>query len=65
LAQIIILTFALAIFFSYALQFYVPIEIIQPWLEAKFPHRKRVVNYALRYSTVIFTCKHECSLLSY
>ena len=63
LAQIIILMFSLAIFFSYALQFYVPIEIVQPWFNRKFPHNKFLVNYGLRYMVVLITCKYDLSLL--
>ncbi len=57
LAQIIILMFTVAIFFTYALQFYVPIEIMLPHLEARFPGRGLLVNYGLRYAVVLLTCE--------
>ena len=50
LAQIIILLFATAIFLSYAIQFYVPLEILLPAAKARFPRHESLVDYGLRYA---------------
>ena len=57
LAQIIILLFATAIFLSYAIQFYVPLEILLPAAKARFPRHETLVDYGLRYGFVLVTCK--------
>lgn len=57
LAQIIIMMFALAIFLSYALQFYVPVEIILPWFATRFPNRPNLLDFCLRYLLVLVTCE--------
>jgi proton-coupled amino acid transporter len=57
LAQVIILLMSLAIFFSYALQFYVPLEILLPPVKARFPDHPVKAEYIVRYSIVIVTCK--------
>ena len=59
LAQIIILLFATAIFLSYAIQFYVPLEILLPAAKARFPRRETLVDYGLRYAFVLVTCKYS------
>lgn len=48
---------AVAIFLSYTLQFYVPINIVGPWLKAKLHgHNNQVVGeYLLRVGIVLFT----------
>jgi proton-coupled amino acid transporter len=55
LAQAIILLFATAIFFSYALQFYVPLEILIPPVKARFPNNDALIEYGFRYFVVIIT----------
>lgn len=62
LYEICRLMFALAIFLSYAIQFYVPINIIWPWAQQKFqlkPEAKqtRIIELCTRSGLVIFTCK--------
>ena len=57
LAQIIILLFATAIFLSYAIQFYVPLEILLPAAKARFPRHESLVDYGLRYAFVLVTCQ--------
>ncbi len=57
LAQTIILLMAIAIFLSYALQFYVPLEVILPPIKARFPGREMLVEYGCRYAVVLFTCR--------
>ena len=57
LAQIIILLFATAIFLSYAIQFYVPLEILLPAAKARFPRHENLVDYGLRYAFVLVTCE--------
>merc|ERR1719186_1123550 len=47
---------SLSVFFTYALQFYVPVEIILPWVHRRVPpdhHLK--AEYALRYLMVMIT----------
>jgi solute carrier family 36 (proton-coupled amino acid transporter) len=57
LAQLVMLMFALAIFLSYTLQFYVPINIIGPWLRSKISGEKNrmIGDYLLRIGLVLFT----------
>jgi proton-coupled amino acid transporter len=57
LAKIVILVITVAIFFSYALQFYVPLEILLPVVTAWAPSRPLLAEFALRYSLVILTCQ--------
>ena len=58
LAQIVILMMSLAIFFSYGLQFYVPIELLLPPLKARVSEQWQLTaEFVLRYSIVLFTCK--------
>ena len=56
------LMFATAIFLSYAIQFYVPFNIIWPWVQNKFllidnSTRTRSIELGLRALLVIGTCK--------
>ncbi|KAI5745474.1 hypothetical protein M8J76_011359 [Diaphorina citri] len=57
LAQSVRLTMALAIFLSYGLQFYVPMNILWPPLQAKLRNEYAIKygEYALRASLVTFT----------
>nr|XP_039272594.1 proton-coupled amino acid transporter 1-like isoform X2 [Styela clava] len=54
LAQAAKLLYAVVILIGYLLQFYVPFQILAPWIE-KFRNPKRV-DFLLRISMVIFTC---------
>ncbi|KAH3717788.1 proton-coupled amino acid transporter 4-like isoform X1 [Dreissena polymorpha] len=49
------LMFALSLFISYALQLYVPIYIIWPFIEEKYPRLNKKMEYAFRAGLVIFT----------
>jgi len=56
LATLVKLTMSLAIFFSYALQFYVPVDIILPFFQRRIsPEKHLLAEYILRYSLVLFT----------
>ncbi|CAM6031414.1 unnamed protein product, partial [Sphagnum compactum] len=57
LAQLVRLAMALAIFLSYGLQFYVPINIIGPWARRQMNSQQsqEIAEYLLRVSLVIFT----------
>lgn len=57
LAQLVRLMMAMAIFLSYTLQFYVPINIIGPWLRQRLHgDSNRVLgDYLLRIGLVLFT----------
>ncbi|XP_008205769.1 proton-coupled amino acid transporter-like protein pathetic isoform X2 [Nasonia vitripennis] len=55
LAQSVKLMIAAAIFFTYGLQFYVPMEIIWKNIKHRFGARKLAAEYAVRISLVIFT----------
>lgn len=60
LAQCVKIAFAIAIFFSYALQAYVPIEIIwKTYLKSKLEHsnKKLLIEYVMRTIIVIVTCE--------
>lgn len=54
LAQAIIIAFSMAIFFSYGLQFYVPVQILLPYFQQKFG-RSLKTEFALRYGLVMLT----------
>ncbi|XP_015928320.1 proton-coupled amino acid transporter 1 isoform X3 [Parasteatoda tepidariorum] len=61
-SEVIRLMFALAIFLSYALQLYVPLSIIWPFLKRKFqieerfsPREQNIFEYALRTLLVFIT----------
>lgn len=49
----------IAIFFSYSLQFYVPVQIIGPWIKDRLTteRSKEMSDYVLRIALVVFTCK--------
>ena len=53
--------FAIAIFFTYAIQFYVPLEILVPIAQAKARQfhmdRDVTVDFVLRYFLILITCK--------
>lgn len=55
LAQCVKLMIAIAIFFTYSLQFYVPLEIIWKNLKIHFGARKLVAEYSIRIFLVICT----------
>ncbi|XP_063702405.1 proton-coupled amino acid transporter-like protein CG1139 isoform X2 [Culicoides brevitarsis] len=57
LAQMVRLAMALAIFLSYGLQFYVPINIIGPWIRNQMnTHQSQeIAEYLMRVGLVIFT----------
>lgn len=59
LAQCVRLCMAIAIFLSYGLQFYVPMNIIWPKIEQKFSSERAKIQgeYAIRVLLVLFTCK--------
>lgn len=60
LAQSVLLMMGVAIFFSYSLQFYVPVNIIGPWVKNRLSteRSKEISDYVLRIALVVFTCKH-------
>lgn len=51
------LAMALAIFLSYGLQFYVPINIVGPWVRSRMAteQSEEIAEYLLRVGLVIFT----------
>lgn len=55
------LMFALSIFLTYAIQFYVPVNIIWSFLDEKAKKRgsslPAYTEYALRFTLVLLTCK--------
>ncbi|VEN47348.1 unnamed protein product [Callosobruchus maculatus] len=55
LAQSVKVMIAIAIFFTYALQFYVPMEIIWKAVKNNFGSHKTVAEYGIRASLVILT----------
>jgi solute carrier family 36 (proton-coupled amino acid transporter) len=57
IAQLVRIMMALAIFLSYGLQFYVPVNILSPWLRDKLQgeQTQRVGEYLLRIGLVLFT----------
>lgn len=57
LAEIVRLMMAVAIFLSYTLQFYVPINIVGPWLRSRLvgTFNQNIGEYLLRIGIVIFT----------
>jgi len=56
LATVVKLVMSLAIFFSYALQFYVPIDIINPYIQSRIAeHNYLKAEYALRLFLVLLT----------
>ncbi|XP_046734837.1 proton-coupled amino acid transporter-like protein pathetic isoform X1 [Diprion similis] len=55
LADCVKIMIAIAIFFTYGLQFYVPVEIIWKNIKHRFGARKLTAEYCLRIALVIFT----------
>ncbi|XP_065157554.1 proton-coupled amino acid transporter-like protein CG1139 isoform X3 [Atheta coriaria] len=55
LAQVVKIMIAVAIFFTYSLQFYVPMEIIWKNLKQHFGARKLWVEYSVRMAIIICT----------
>lgn len=55
----VIIFFTLAIFFSYGLQFYVPVMIMLPFVHSKVSRENHLkAEFALRYGLVILTCEY-------
>lgn len=54
-AQSVKLMIAIAIFLTYALQFYVPMEIIWKNIKGTFSHHQNIAEYSLRITLVIGT----------
>lgn len=59
LAKSVLITMAIAIFFSYCLQFYVPINIMGPWVKSHFrtEEQKKLAEGVFRTVLVFFTCE--------
>ena len=56
LATLVKVMMALAIFFSYAIQFYVPVDIINSYIQERISQDKHLkVEYLLRLGLVLFT----------
>ena len=56
LATLVKIMMSMTVFFSYALQFYVPVELLNPFLQSKIsPWNYLKAEYALRFSLVMFT----------
>jgi len=56
LATLVKIMMSLAVFFTYALQFYVPVEIILPWVHRRVSAQHHIkAEYALRYLMVMLT----------
>lgn len=53
LAQSVKLMIAVAIFFTYSLQFYVPMEIVWKAVKGNFGHNKNIAEYAIRIGLVV------------
>lgn len=52
--------FAVAIFLSCALQYYIPLEILGPWARNKFSKTKHVISDGvLRVALVLITCEYN------
>lgn len=61
LSQLVRIAMAVAIFLSYSLQFYVPVNIVEPFVERQFetPRGKELGATTLRIVLVTFTCKKK------
>lgn len=59
LSQMVRMAMAVAIFLSYSLQFYVPVNIVEPFVQRQFetPRGKDLAATSLRIVLVTFTCK--------
>lgn len=56
LATLVKIMMSLAVFFTYALQFYVPVEIVLPWVHRRVRAEHHLkAEYALRYLMVMVT----------
>merc|ERR1712137_1440507 len=56
LATLVKLVMSLAIFFTYALQFYVPIDLMLPFFQRRVrPENWLMADYGLRYSLCLLT----------
>lgn len=55
MAQSVKVMIAIAIFFTYALQFYVPMEIIWKAVKNNFGAKKNMAEYGIRTSLVVLT----------
>ena len=56
----------IAVFLSYALQMYVPLEILWPWLKKRVPaNKERLYDYSFRIGLVILTCEFSPLLLTW
>ena len=54
LAQVAIIMYTVAVFFTYAIQLYVPVEIILPEIKSRVPERFALLaEYILRYGLVL------------
>ena len=60
LAQMILVMMCLAIFFTYGLQFYVPLELVLPSVKSRVPENCHLAaEFILRYSMVLVTCEYS------
>lgn len=58
--QVVKLLYCFGIFITFALQFYVPAEIVIPWIVARVSERwERPVDLLVRTFLVIVTCKWD------
>jgi len=56
LATLVKIVMSLAIFFTYALQFYVPVDLLNPLIQSRIsPLNSLKAEYALRFSLVLLT----------
>ena len=58
--QVVKLLYSFGIFITFALQFYVPAEILVPLALSRVPERwETAVDLLIRTALVIFTCKYK------
>ena len=56
LATLVKIMMSLAVFFTYALQFYVPVDLLNPFIQSRIsPQNSLKAEYALRFGLVMFT----------
>lgn len=67
LSQLVRISMAVAIFLSYTLQFYVPVNMVEPFVRSNFDttRAKDLAATVLRTVLVTFTCKSSYSLFIY